>query len=102
MLEDGIKDIGNKLASPPSNLQQLLLLLDKAENLLTRMAQSPSTSMLTVAQPIMKALIANDLLGHSDIDLKVLIASCLGEITRITIPNVLYDDDIMTEIWDNY
>ncbi|KAH0459377.1 hypothetical protein IEQ34_012191 [Dendrobium chrysotoxum] len=36
MLEDGVKDIRNKLASP-SNLQQLLLLLDKAENLLSRM-----------------------------------------------------------------
>ncbi|KAL0909095.1 hypothetical protein M5K25_023624 [Dendrobium thyrsiflorum] len=41
-----------------------------AENLFSRMEQFPSTSMLTVGQPAMKALIAKDLLGHSDMDVK--------------------------------
>ncbi|KAH0469044.1 hypothetical protein IEQ34_002276 [Dendrobium chrysotoxum] len=95
MLEDGVKDIGNKLVSLPSDLQHLLLLLDKAKNLLSRMEQSPSTSMLTTVQPAMKALIAKDLLGHSDMDVNISIASCLSEITRITAPDAPYDDDIM-------
>ncbi|KAH0457526.1 hypothetical protein IEQ34_012841 [Dendrobium chrysotoxum] len=63
MLENGVKGIGNKLVSPPSDLQQLLLLLDKAENLLLIMEQSPSTAMLTDVQPTMKTLIAKNLLG---------------------------------------
>ncbi|KAH0464464.1 hypothetical protein IEQ34_007250 [Dendrobium chrysotoxum] len=63
------------------------------------MEQSLSTSMLTAIQPTLKALIANDLLGHSDMDVKVSIASCLSEITRITAPDAPYDDDIMKEIF---
>ncbi|PKU59386.1 hypothetical protein MA16_Dca027979 [Dendrobium catenatum] len=75
------------------------MLLDKVENLLSRMDQSPSTSMLIDVQPAMKALIANDLLEHLDMDMKVYIAFCLREITRITTPNAPYDDNIMKEIF---
>ncbi|KAL0911770.1 hypothetical protein M5K25_019932 [Dendrobium thyrsiflorum] len=99
VLEDGVKDIGSKLTSPLSNLQQLLLLIDKAKNLLSRIEQSPSTSMLFVVQPAMKTLIANDLLGHSNMDVKVSITSCLSEIIRITTLDVPYDDDIMMVIF---
>ncbi|KAH0458968.1 hypothetical protein IEQ34_011782 [Dendrobium chrysotoxum] len=95
MLEDEVKDIRNKLASPSSGLLQLMLLLDKAKKLLSRMEQSSSTSMLTAIQPAMKALIAK---GHSDMDVKVFIESCVSEITRITMPDAPYHDDIMKEI----
>lgn len=43
----------------------------------------------------MKALVAKELLGHSDIDVKVAVASCISEITRITAPEAPYDDDLM-------
>ncbi|KAH0461718.1 hypothetical protein IEQ34_009293 [Dendrobium chrysotoxum] len=98
MLEDGVKDIENKLTSPPSDLQQLMLLLDKAKNLLLRMEQYPSTSMLTAIQPALKALTNKDISGHSDMDVKVSIASCLNERTRITTPDAPYDD-IMKKIF---
>ncbi|KAH0463213.1 hypothetical protein IEQ34_007795 [Dendrobium chrysotoxum] len=55
--------------------------------------------MLTAIQPNIKALIAKDLLGHSDMDVNISIASCLSEITRIIGPDVPYDDDIMKEIF---
>ncbi|KAH0464888.1 hypothetical protein IEQ34_004991 [Dendrobium chrysotoxum] len=64
------------------------------------MEQSPSSSMLTVVQPTMKALITKDLLGHSNMDVKVFVASCLGEITRIIAPDAPYDDDTMKEIFE--
>ncbi|KAH0466563.1 hypothetical protein IEQ34_003801 [Dendrobium chrysotoxum] len=99
MLEDGVKNIENKLAPPPFHLQQLLLLPNKAKNLSSIMERSPSTSMLTAILPAMKALIAKDLLGHSEMDVKVCIASCLCEITRITTADAPYDDDIMKEIF---
>ncbi|KAL0923001.1 hypothetical protein M5K25_007042 [Dendrobium thyrsiflorum] len=47
----------------------------------------------------MKEFIAKDLLGHTNMDMKVSIASCLGEITRIIVPDAPYDDDIMKEIF---
>ncbi|KAH0451464.1 hypothetical protein IEQ34_018763 [Dendrobium chrysotoxum] len=55
--------------------------------------------MLIDVQPTMKALIANDLLGYLDMDVKVSIASCFSEIIRITAPDTLYNDDIMKEIF---
>ncbi|KAH0466153.1 hypothetical protein IEQ34_006256 [Dendrobium chrysotoxum] len=99
MLEDGVKDIGNKLVSLPSNLQWLLLLLDKAENLLSRMKQSPSTSMLITVQPAMKALIAKDLLGHLEMDVKVSITFFFSKMTKIITQDAPYDDDIIKEIF---
>ncbi|KAH0455654.1 hypothetical protein IEQ34_015686 [Dendrobium chrysotoxum] len=56
--------------------------------------------MLIVVQHAMKALISNDLLGHSDMDVNVSIASCLSEIIRITAPDAPYDDDTMKEIFE--
>ncbi|KAH0452769.1 hypothetical protein IEQ34_017093 [Dendrobium chrysotoxum] len=50
---------------------------------------------LNAVEPAMKALIAKDLLRHSDMNVKVSIASCLSGIT----PNAPYDDDIMKEIF---
>ena len=40
----------------------------------------------------MKALISDQLLKHSDIDVKVSVASCMSELTRITAPDAPYDD----------
>ena len=40
-----------------------------------------------------------DLLEHSDMDVKVAVASCVSEITRITAPDAPYDDDLM-KVWD--
>ncbi|XP_065867038.1 sister chromatid cohesion protein PDS5 homolog D-like isoform X2 [Euphorbia lathyris] len=49
--------------------------------------------------PPMKALISDALLRNSDVDVKVSVASCLSEITRITAPNAPYSDDHMKEIF---
>ncbi|GKA26860.1 sister chromatid cohesion protein PDS5-like protein isoform X1 [Tanacetum coccineum] len=47
----------------------------------------------------MKALIQDDLLRHSDVDVKVAVASCISEITRITAPDAPYDDDQMRDVF---
>lgn len=57
--------------------------------------------MLNALQPIMKALAGKELLRHSDMDVKVAVASCISEITRITAPDAPYDDDIM-KVWCNF
>ncbi|CAN4097912.1 unnamed protein product [Withania somnifera] len=49
--------------------------------------------------PLMKALVSNDLLRHSDLDVKVAVASCISEITRITAPDAPYDDDKMKDVF---
>ncbi|KAL2939985.1 Sister chromatid cohesion protein PDS5-like protein B-B [Bienertia sinuspersici] len=89
-LEKQLKEAGNKLLSPPPS---------RVENLLTRVEQSPSESMKKALSPSMKALISNELLRHTDVDVKVAVASCISEITRITAPDAPYEDDQMKEVF---
>ncbi|KAK4590121.1 hypothetical protein RGQ29_020607 [Quercus rubra] len=49
--------------------------------------------------PSLKALISNELLRHAEMDVKVSVASCITEITRITAPDAPYDDEQMKEIF---
>lgn len=98
-LEKQLTEAGNQLLSPPSSVTELLSSLDRVESLLTRVEQSPLESMKKALSPSMKALITNELLRHSDIDVKVGVASCISEITRITAPDAPYEDDQMKEVF---
>lgn len=69
--------------------------MQHAEILLARVEQSPKQSMSNALKPSMKALVDKELLGHSELDVKVAVTSCLSEITRITAPETPYDDDLM-------
>jgi len=71
------------------------LAVQQVESFLSRVEQSPSNSMQIALSPSLKALIADKLLRHSDDDVKVAVASCISEITRITAPEAPYDDDQM-------
>ncbi|CAN4097911.1 unnamed protein product [Withania somnifera] len=98
-LEEKISEAGNKLIEPPSSLDELLPLLDQVESSLSKVEQSPAKSMHDALSPLMKALVSNDLLRHSDLDVKVAVASCISEITRITAPDAPYDDDKMKDVF---
>ncbi|XXG58873.1 hypothetical protein AAC387_Pa04g1067 [Persea americana] len=98
-LENQLMEAGNKLLNPPNAVEELLPVLDQVENCLSRVEQSPSQSMLNALGPSMKALVAKELLGHSDTDVKVAVASCVSEITRITAPEAPYTDGLMKEIF---
>ncbi|KAE8668539.1 Nucleic acid binding protein [Hibiscus syriacus] len=55
--------------------------------------------MQNALSPSLKALIAEQLFRHPDADVKVAVASCISEITRITAPDAPYNDDQMREIF---
>lgn len=59
------------------------------------MGQAPSTSLQDALLPTMTALISTELLRHSDMDVKVSVAACITEITRITAPEAPYNDEQM-------
>lgn len=60
-----------------------------------RVEQSPSKSIQEALSPSLKALVGDELLRHSDADVKVSVASCITEITRITAPEAPYEDEMM-------
>ncbi|GAY55489.1 hypothetical protein CUMW_164590 [Citrus unshiu] len=71
----------------------------KVEHLLANVEQAPSRSMRDALLPTMKGLITNDLLRHSDMDVRLSVTSCISEITRITAPDSPYDDELMKEFF---
>uniref|UniRef100_A0A3Q7FSY2 Uncharacterized protein n=1 Tax=Solanum lycopersicum TaxID=4081 RepID=A0A3Q7FSY2_SOLLC len=48
----------------------------------------------------MKELVADGLLRHSDMDVKVSVASCISEIMRITAPDQPYKDSILKDFFE--
>uniref|UniRef100_A0A803QC75 Reverse transcriptase domain-containing protein n=1 Tax=Cannabis sativa TaxID=3483 RepID=A0A803QC75_CANSA len=71
----------------------------RVENCLSKVEQSPSESMQSALSPSLKSLVDETLLGHTNVDVKVAVASCISEITRITAPDAPYDDDQMKEVF---
>ncbi|KAL0311728.1 UNVERIFIED_CONTAM: Sister chromatid cohesion protein PDS5 [Sesamum radiatum] len=98
-LEERLTAAGNSLLQPPSSLDELLPLLDQIEELLSKVEQSPAKSMQAALSPLMKALVAEELVKHPNVDVKVGVASCISEITRITAPDAPYDDDKMKDVF---
>ncbi|KAI6672044.1 hypothetical protein NL676_006929 [Syzygium grande] len=74
-------------------------MLQNAEDLLVNMEQEPSDFLLDALLPVMKGLIAEALLKHHNEDVRVTVASCLGEILRITSPEQPFNDDQMKAIF---
>ncbi|KAG8487776.1 hypothetical protein CXB51_018653 [Gossypium anomalum] len=71
----------------------------QVESFLSRVEQSPSQSMQNALSASLKALIAEQLFRHPHDDVKVAVAACISEITRITAPDAPYHDDQMKEVF---
>jgi hypothetical protein len=69
--------------------------LQKAVECLHGIEQSPVSSVMEAIQPSLKAVTREELLKHEDDNVKVLLATCFCEITRITAPDAPYNDDIL-------
>ncbi|XP_057967234.1 sister chromatid cohesion protein PDS5 homolog A-like isoform X3 [Malania oleifera] len=98
-LQKELVNVGNSLLGSPAAVGDVLILLDKAEIILSRVEQSPDKSMVDSFAPLLEALTSDGLLKHSSMDVKVSAISCLSEITRITAPTNPFDDEIMKTIF---
>ncbi|KAL9254883.1 Sister chromatid cohesion protein PDS5 homolog A-like protein [Drosera capensis] len=94
-----LKELGAKLESPPSSKDSLLKLLKQGAGILAEVDQSPPEPILESMQPFLKAVVKPELLKHQDKDVRLLVASCLCEITRITAPEAPYSDEILKDIF---
>ncbi|TKY64623.1 Sister chromatid cohesion protein PDS5-like B-B [Spatholobus suberectus] len=93
-----LRHAGRKLLKCHS-VDKLLQQLDKLELLLSTLEQEPTKPIQESLVPSMKALISDDLLRHTDEDVKISVTSCITEITRITAPDIPYEDEQMKEIF---
>nr|XP_029144645.1 muscle M-line assembly protein unc-89 isoform X2 [Arachis hypogaea] len=90
-----LKHVGRKLLRCNVPVDELLELLDNLDLILSTVNQLPSEPMQEALVPSMKALISDELLRHTDEDVKISVTSCIAEITRITAPDTPYDDEQM-------
>ncbi|RYR40950.1 hypothetical protein Ahy_A09g046692 isoform B [Arachis hypogaea] len=95
-----LKHVGRKLLRCNVPVDELLELLDNLDLILSTVNQLPSEPMQEALVPSMKALISDELLRHTDEDVKISVTSCIAEITRITAPDTPYDDEQMKEIFN--
>jgi hypothetical protein len=69
--------------------------MQEVEEKLLKVEQSPPQSTFVAIRPVMTALVREELLTHPDADVRLAIASCISEVTRITAPEAPYDDNVM-------
>ncbi|KAG8649135.1 hypothetical protein MANES_08G068700v8 [Manihot esculenta] len=98
-LEQQLKEVGSKLETPPATKDALIKLLKQAASCLSETEQSPSATMMESMQPFSNAIVKPELLKHPDRDVKLLVATCICEITRITAPEAPYSDDVLKDIF---
>ncbi|XP_019425447.1 PREDICTED: sister chromatid cohesion protein PDS5 homolog A-A-like isoform X1 [Lupinus angustifolius] len=94
-----LQELGSKLDTLPSSKDALITLLKQATTCLAELYQSPEASILVSIKPFFDAIVKPELLKHEDRDVKLLVASSLCEITRITAPEAPYSDDVLKDIF---
>ncbi|KAG2659743.1 hypothetical protein PVAP13_1KG380000 [Panicum virgatum] len=98
-LEDRLREVGECLQAPPDEAEDLLKLLKEVEDCLLKVEQSPPESTSNAIRPATEALVRKELMGHTDPNVRLAVASCISEITRITAPDAPYDDDAMRDVF---
>ncbi|KAL6633992.1 hypothetical protein ACP70R_026663 [Stipagrostis hirtigluma subsp. patula] len=98
-LQDRLREVGERLKAPPDDAEDLLKLLEEVEGCLLKVEQSPPESTSNAIRPATEALVKKELLGHADPNIRLAVASCISEITRITAPDAPYDDDEMKDVF---
>ncbi|XP_057765095.1 sister chromatid cohesion protein PDS5 homolog A isoform X2 [Salvia miltiorrhiza] len=98
-LQQQLKELGSKLEALPSSKDALIKLLKHGVTCLTELDQSPPKTMLESMQSFLNAIVKPELLKHHDREVKLFVAACICEITRITAPEAPYEDDIMKDIF---
>ncbi|XP_051133719.1 sister chromatid cohesion protein PDS5 homolog A [Andrographis paniculata] len=98
-LQQQLKELGSKLENPPASKDALMKLVKQGAACLSEIDQTPPKPLLDSMQPLLNAIAKPELLKHQDREVKLFVASCVCEITRITAPDAPYDDDVLKDIF---
>ncbi|KAH9298379.1 hypothetical protein KI387_030061, partial [Taxus chinensis] len=84
----------------PHEKSVLLNTLEEAASCLSLIEQSDYGSMSVAMDPLVIHLARSDLLRHDEGDVRLLVITCISEVTKITAPNLPYDDITMEEVYE--
>ncbi|XP_076904821.1 sister chromatid cohesion protein PDS5 homolog C-like [Bidens hawaiensis] len=87
-----VMEAGMKLLHPMSSLSWDQDILSKLKDVLRKVEQKPSESMKNALRPVIKALVAQELVTHPNLDVNISLSCCFCEILRICAPDSPYDD----------
>ncbi|PWA46039.1 phospholipase-like protein [Artemisia annua] len=96
-LEIELTKVGEELLRRPYSTKEIIKSLVETENILSRLPQSASISMIKPLHLIIKALFAEDLVRHSNmvVKIKISVTCCICEIMRIMEPDTPFNDNQM-------
>ncbi|KAH9292334.1 hypothetical protein KI387_042477 [Taxus chinensis] len=92
--------LGRRLKRPSLEKSVLFITLEEVASCLCLLEQSDFGTMFSVLDPLVAHLARSDLLGHEEVDVRLLVVTCISEITRIAAPSLPYDDITMEEIYE--
>ncbi|KAH9307102.1 hypothetical protein KI387_011506, partial [Taxus chinensis] len=96
-LKERIIRVGKKLRHPHHSVDDLLKDLEETTNCLAMIKQSNKYMI----HSLMFQLIEPRLLEHEDVRVRIMVITCIAEVTRITVPNLPYSDTIMRDIFEH-
>ncbi|XP_074312727.1 sister chromatid cohesion protein PDS5 homolog D-like [Silene latifolia] len=99
-LVEQLSEFGIRLSRRPSSAPELLNLLDELELLFSKMKQSPRPLVRQALLIPTAVLMEEELFKHSDTNVRITVASCLNEATRICAPDAPFEDDKMRDIFE--
>ncbi|GLJ48304.1 hypothetical protein SUGI_1019550 [Cryptomeria japonica] len=86
-------ETGSKLSTQQPPRDVVLNILNELERCVCLVEQSPSNSLQLALVPTVTLLGQRKWLKHSDNDIRVMVTSCLSEITRILALHIPSDND---------
>ncbi|XP_073137283.1 sister chromatid cohesion protein PDS5 homolog A isoform X2 [Henckelia pumila] len=99
-LQQQLRELGAKLESPPASKDALIKVLKQGASCLSELDQSPSKPVMDSMDAFLTSIAKPELVKHQDREVKLFVAVCICEITRITAPEAPYDDDVLKDIFE--
>ncbi|KAH9293451.1 hypothetical protein KI387_041357 [Taxus chinensis] len=92
--------LGRWLDPPHLSRDVLLSILEEVANCLSMVKQSDYGSMFSAMDSLVTHLARSELLRHDEVEVRLMVITCISEVTRITAPNLPYNDTTMEEVFE--
>ncbi|XP_051147710.1 sister chromatid cohesion protein PDS5 homolog D-like [Andrographis paniculata] len=100
VFEEHLVAVASKFVRPlPSSTLQLKELLVQVEETVRYVWQGAPESTKVILAPIKELLLVDELFQHTDAQIKMIHASIMNEVSKITLPDAPFSEDIMKKIF---
>ncbi|KAL3623361.1 hypothetical protein CASFOL_032177 [Castilleja foliolosa] len=94
-----VVEYGNEFLKPSGSMDELLKKLDNLDQVLSQIQGGHKVQFEEAIKPSKDALIADEYIRHSEMDVRISVVSCISEIIRILAPDDPYEDIQMEDFF---